>query len=109
MQHIRDEAHRFAISYHRIKRKKRTLTSRLDLILGIGPKRRNQLLTIFGSLKNMNTLSVDEIHKKGKLIIQAAVLMTLAVIALLTRLFFVDDNIFPSGYMTKTDFFIYFT
>jgi excinuclease ABC subunit C len=67
LQHIRDEAHRFAVTYHRIKRKKRTLTSRLDQIPGIGPKRRTNLIKTFGSVQNLRKLSIDEIYQKGKI------------------------------------------
>jgi excinuclease ABC subunit C len=67
LQHIRDEAHRFAVSYHRIKRKKRSLTSRLDQIAGIGPKRRNELIKTFGSLQNMSQLNIEEIYQRGKI------------------------------------------
>ena len=51
LQQVRDEAHRFAITFHRQKRKKRTIRSDLDQIPGIGPKRRNDLLKRFGSIK----------------------------------------------------------
>jgi excinuclease ABC subunit C len=67
LQHIRDEAHRFAVSYHRIRRKGRSLSSDLDQVQGIGHKRRNQLIKIFGSLKNIKNQSIDEIHQKGKI------------------------------------------
>ncbi|MGZ8623973.1 MAG: excinuclease ABC subunit UvrC, partial [Actinomycetota bacterium] len=50
LQHVRDEAHRFAVSYHRQKREKRALASPLDEIAGIGPARKKALLKRFGSL-----------------------------------------------------------
>ncbi len=67
LQQIRDEAHRFAISFHRKRRKKRTLTSQLDQIPGIGPKRRQKLLATFGSVTNIARCSKDELISKGHL------------------------------------------
>ena len=59
MQRIRDEAHRFAISYHRKLRGKKTLESPLELIPGIGKKRRLMLLKKFGSLENIQKTSLE--------------------------------------------------
>lgn len=67
LQQIRDEAHRFAITFHRNRRKKRTLKSALDEISGIGPKRRDQLLSTFGSVQNIKKLSEHQIHKQAKI------------------------------------------
>jgi len=67
LQQIRDEAHRFAVTFHRSRRKKRTLISELDQIEGIGPARRNFLLKTFGSVKNILALSKAELIEKGKL------------------------------------------
>lgn len=61
LQRIRDEAHRFAITYNRKLRARRTLTSRLEEIPGIGPSRLNALLTRFGSVKGVEGASVEEI------------------------------------------------
>ena len=61
MQRIRDEAHRFAISYHRKLRGKKTLESPLELIAGIGKKRRLMLLKKFGSLENIQKASLEEL------------------------------------------------
>ena len=61
MQRIRDEAHRFAISYHRKLRGKKTLESPLELITGIGKKRRLMLLKKFGSLENIQKASLEEL------------------------------------------------
>jgi len=61
VQRIRDEAHRFAITYHRKLRGKRNLVSVLDHIDGIGPKRRKALWDAFGSLDKMRTASVEEL------------------------------------------------
>ena len=49
MQRIRDEAHRFAISFHRNLRSKSSLKSPIDMVTGIGPKRKRMLLRRFGS------------------------------------------------------------
>ena len=61
LQRIRDEAHRFAISYHRKLRGKKTLESPLELIPGIGKKRRLILLKKFGSLENIQKASLEEL------------------------------------------------
>lgn len=61
MQRIRDEAHRFAITYHRRLRGKEALSSPLENIPGIGKKRRLQLLKQFGSLENIRNASVEEL------------------------------------------------
>ena len=61
VQRIRDEAHRFAITYHRNLRSKSSLGSPLDLVSGIGPKRKRMLMRRFGSLKGIKEAAVDEI------------------------------------------------
>ena len=61
LQHLRDEAHRFAITYHRQKRAKRALASPLDEIPGVGPARKKALLKRFGSLARLTRASVEEI------------------------------------------------
>jgi excinuclease ABC subunit C len=61
MQRVRDEAHRFAISYHRRLRSKQTVTSVLEEIPGIGPRRRHALLTHFGSLEAIRRASLDDL------------------------------------------------
>ncbi|MFT5433769.1 MAG: excinuclease ABC subunit C, partial [Myxococcota bacterium] len=58
---LRDEAHRFAITFHRQTRRKKRLGSALDTIDGIGPKRRKALLTHFGSLKRVTAATPAEI------------------------------------------------
>lgn len=59
VQRIRDEAHRFAITYNRNLRRKSGLSSRLDNIPGIGPKRRRALLKKFGSIDKIKEADVD--------------------------------------------------
>jgi len=61
VQRIRDEAHRFAITYHRKVRAKAGMRSALDAIPGIGPKRKKALLRKFGSLKAVREAGVEEI------------------------------------------------
>lgn len=61
LQQIRDEAHRFAITYHRQQRSKRMRSSALDAIPGLGPQRRTDLVKHFGSVKKLKAASVDEI------------------------------------------------
>ena len=63
LQHIRDEAHRFAIAGHRNQRQRARKTSLLESIDGVGPKRRRQLLTHFGSLSGVKGASEQEIAK----------------------------------------------
>ena len=58
---IRDEAHRFAITFHRKLRNQSTLTSELDRIPGVGPKLRQALLQRFGSIKAIRQASIDEL------------------------------------------------
>jgi excinuclease ABC subunit C len=61
LEHLRNEAHRFAITHHRKLRKKRTLQSQLEEIPGIGPARRKQLLKQFGSLKQVRQASIEDL------------------------------------------------
>jgi excinuclease ABC subunit C len=61
LQRVRDEAHRFAITYHRQKRSKRMTASALDTVPGLGEIRRKALLRHFGSLKRLKAASLDEI------------------------------------------------
>ena len=62
LQRLRDEAHRFAISAHRAKRKKGMSRSTLDQIVGIGSVRKRALLNHFGSAKAIESASLDEIQ-----------------------------------------------
>jgi excinuclease ABC subunit C len=61
VQRIRDEAHRFAITYHRAVRGKRALASVFDEVPGIGPARKKALLKRFGSVRRIREASVDEL------------------------------------------------
>jgi len=62
LQHIRDEAHRFAITFHRKLRQQRTIQSELDKVMGVGPAKRSALLKYFGSVKQIREATVDEIE-----------------------------------------------
>ena len=61
LQRIRDEAHRFAIAYHRSKRSKRMTASALDAVRGLGETRRKALVAHFGSVARLKQASIEEI------------------------------------------------
>ena len=63
LQRIRDEAHRFAVTFHRKARSMRDLRSELDAIPGIGPRRRRALLTSFGSLAGVRRATREELER----------------------------------------------
>ena len=63
IQQVRDEAHRFAITGHRGKRQKARMTSKLEDIPGIGPRRRASLLKHFGGLAGLKAAGADEIAR----------------------------------------------
>jgi excinuclease ABC subunit C len=63
IQRIRDEAHRFAIAGHRRRRAKARTTSSLELIPGLGPKRRRELLRQFGGLQGVRRAGVGDLAK----------------------------------------------
>ncbi|MEQ6885009.1 excinuclease ABC subunit UvrC [Salicola sp. Rm-C-2C1-2] len=63
VQHIRDEAHRFAITGHRQRRDKKRSSSTLEGIPGVGPRRRKDLINYFGGLQELRKASVGEIAK----------------------------------------------
>lgn len=69
---LRDEAHRFAVSYHRRLRTKRSIKSLLDDIPGIGPKRRAALLKAFGSIEAIQRASIEELSRVPGMNRQAA-------------------------------------
>jgi excinuclease ABC subunit C len=61
LQQIRNEAHRFALAYHRTLREKRTLQTELDLIAGVGKKRARQLLEILGSVQGVRFATAEQL------------------------------------------------
>ncbi|MGE5554001.1 MAG: excinuclease ABC subunit UvrC [Betaproteobacteria bacterium] len=61
VQHLRDEAHRFAVSYHRRLREKRSRGSVLDEVAGVGPRRKRELLRRFGSVAGLRRAGIDEL------------------------------------------------
>jgi excinuclease ABC subunit C len=61
LQRVRDEAHRFAITYHRQRRSKSMIDSALDGVPGLGAARRKALLRKFGSVKRLRAATVEEI------------------------------------------------
>ncbi|HZI94133.1 MAG TPA: excinuclease ABC subunit UvrC [Patescibacteria group bacterium] len=62
VQRVRDEAHRFAVTYHRTLRRKRTITSSLTAIPGVGERTAKKLLRKFGSLEGLRSASAEEIE-----------------------------------------------
>jgi excinuclease ABC subunit C len=61
LQRIRDEAHRFAVTYHRERRSKATLQTELETIDGVGPKRAQSLLTAMGSVRAVAEASPEDL------------------------------------------------
>jgi excinuclease ABC subunit C len=61
LQQVRDEAHRFAITYHRSLRARRTLQTELDLIDGVGKKRAKELLEVFGSVQGVKFATTEQL------------------------------------------------
>jgi excinuclease ABC subunit C len=61
VQRVRDEAHRFAVTFHRTKRKKSSFRSALDGVRGLGPQRKKALLRTFGSVKKIREATVDDL------------------------------------------------
>ena len=61
VQRARDEAHRFAITFHRQRRSKKSVESAIDLVPGIGPKRRRMLIRRFGSTRGIKEASLEEV------------------------------------------------
>jgi excinuclease ABC subunit C len=61
LQRVRDEAHRFAITYHRQKRSKSMVVSALDGVPGLGAQRRKALMTTFGSLARLRRADIDDV------------------------------------------------
>ena len=67
LQAVRDEAHRFAVSYHRNLRSSSAMSSTLDGIPGVGPSRRRALLVAFRNLDELRSASVEEIRSRGRI------------------------------------------
>ena len=67
VKQVRDEAHRFAITFHRELRGKGMTASVLDDVVGIGPVRKKALLRHFKSMKNLKAASLDDIKRSGVL------------------------------------------
>jgi excinuclease UvrABC nuclease subunit len=65
LMRLRDEAHRFAVTYQQKLLLKKTMASRLDRIPGIGEKRRKSLLRRFGSVKRISAASIDDLAQTG--------------------------------------------
>jgi len=63
VQHLRNESHRFAITFHRQKRSKAFITSELDEVSGIGPKTKQSLLTTFKSVESIKKRSLEDLEK----------------------------------------------
>ncbi|MGD8554615.1 MAG: helix-hairpin-helix domain-containing protein, partial [Anaerolineales bacterium] len=61
IQRVRDEAHRFALSHHRTKRRRKGLASQLDAVEGIGPARRKALLQKFGDLEALRSAGIEQL------------------------------------------------
>jgi excinuclease ABC subunit C len=75
VQRIRDEAHRFAITYHRQVRSRTGLRSALDEVQGIGPKRKKELLRRFGSVKGVRAATLEELAAVPGMTLKAAKLL----------------------------------
>ncbi len=67
LQRVRDESHRFAVTYHRLRREKRTLKSELENIPGVGEKRRDALIRQFGSVRKLQEASLEDLGKMPNL------------------------------------------
>ena len=85
VQRMRDEAHRFAVTFHRRARTMRDLHSELDLVPGIGPRRRNTLLRRFGSLANVRRATREELQPILGLKLTDAVLRHFTALAVRPR------------------------
>lgn len=65
LERLRDEAHRFAITFHRKSRHRVAFKSELDVVPGVGPERRRRLLRAFGGISQIRSASVEELSEKG--------------------------------------------
>lgn len=75
LERIRDEAHRFVITFHRSQRARRVFESTLDGINGLGEVRKKRLLTEFGSIEALKKFTAEEISKRGKIPLSVATLI----------------------------------
>jgi excinuclease ABC subunit C len=73
---VRDEAHRFAITYHRSARRRALVASLLDEVPGIGPKRKKKLLGAFTTIDDIAAASPEEVARKGKIPLATATRLT---------------------------------
>ncbi len=89
LERIRNEAHRFAISFHRRRRSKRIFHSDLERIPGIGPKRRKDLLRAFGSVQSIRKSTPEEIVSRCKMPLSLAV----RILDLLARMKVAKDEL----------------
>jgi excinuclease ABC subunit C len=62
-QRIRDESHRFAVSYHTVLKRKKQTASSLDDIPGIGPETRKKLIKAFGSIRGLINTEIEDVAK----------------------------------------------
>lgn len=67
LQRVRDEVHRYVVSFHRSRRAKRVVMSALDRIPGVGPDRKRRLLSAYGSVEKISSLPADEIARTGRM------------------------------------------
>ena len=72
LQRVRDEAHRFAVTYHRKLRSKEAKASALDTIPGVGPKRKKALISRFGSVNNIKSSTAEELASVSGINIELA-------------------------------------
>ena len=72
VQRARDEAHRFAITFHRERRSKKSVKSTLDLVPGIGPKRKRMLIRRFGSVAGIREASLEDVAAVPGMTVTAA-------------------------------------
>ena len=91
VKRVRDEAHRFAITYHRELRGKAMTASELDDIAGVGPKRKKALLKAFGSLKKLRCATAEQIAEVPGVPLEVAQDIASALAAR------VQDSVQPEG------------
>lgn len=72
LQRVRDEVHRFAITFHRKERSKRVFLTAIDEVRGIGPERKKRLLKRYGSVKGMKGVPAEELARTGRMSVMLA-------------------------------------